>query len=193
LQSGSGVGRLQGGEQKERKSSGSDENAEVRKELQLHGSVNVHDRLVKSPHFAHNKFVVFCDKQGKPSMLWTGSTNWTLTGLCTQVNNGVLIASPKLALAYRNRWEALKDARAGYPASLAQDGSTPAEVSLGSVDMTAWNAPVLKLVEQLEPIEVRHSGGQPSFAITLGQSLPATSWSRSQHAFVSFICLYICL
>jgi len=193
MQSGSGVGRLQGGEQKERKSSGSDENAEVRKELQLHSSVNVHDRLVKSPHFAHNKFVVFCDKQGKPSMLWTGSTNWTMTGLCTQVNNGVLIASPKLALAYRNRWEALKDVGAGYPASLAQDGSTPAEVSLGSVDMTAWNAPVLKLVEQLEPIEVRHSGGQPSFAITLGQSLPATSWSQSQHAFVSFICLYICL
>jgi phosphatidylserine/phosphatidylglycerophosphate/cardiolipin synthase-like enzyme len=124
-----------------------DENASVRKDLQLNSSINVHDRLVKSPHFAHNKFVVFCDKQQQPSTLWTGSTNWTVTGLCTQVNNGIVVESPKLALAYRKRWDELKDAGAAYPASLAQDGSTPAKATLGSADMTAWNAPVLKLVD----------------------------------------------
>jgi len=124
-----------------------DENAAVRKDLQLHSSVNVHDRLVKGPHFAHNKFVVFCDKQGKPSTLWTGSTNWTITGLCTQVNNGILIESPDLAAAYRERWEELKDAGAAYPATLAQEGSTPAKVKVGSIPVTAWNAPVLKLVD----------------------------------------------
>jgi len=26
---------------------------------------------------AHNKFVVFCDAQGKPAAVWTGSMNWT--------------------------------------------------------------------------------------------------------------------
>jgi phosphatidylserine/phosphatidylglycerophosphate/cardiolipin synthase-like enzyme len=124
-----------------------DENAAVRKDLQLHSSVNVHDRLVKSPHFAHNKFVVFCDKLGKPVMLWTGSTNWTITGLCTQVNNGILIESPDLAQAYRTRWEQLKDAGATYPPSLSQEGSTPAHVTLGGHNMTAWNAPVLKFVD----------------------------------------------
>jgi phosphatidylserine/phosphatidylglycerophosphate/cardiolipin synthase-like enzyme len=124
-----------------------DENVNIRKDLQLHSSVNVHDRLVKSPHFAHNKFVVFCDKQGKPSTLWTGSTNWTMTGLCTQVNNGILIESADLAGAYRKRWEELKDAGAGYPSSLAQEGSMPARLKLGGVQVTAWNAPMLKLVD----------------------------------------------
>jgi phosphatidylserine/phosphatidylglycerophosphate/cardiolipin synthase-like enzyme len=142
-----GSGAYKSANKKTHKPAVTDENAAVRKDLQLHSSINVHDRLVKSPHFAHNKFVVFCDKQGQPSTLWTGSTNWTVTGLCTQVNNGIVVDSPKLALAYRKRWEELKDAGAAYPASLAQDGSTPAKVTLGGADMTAWNAPVLKLVD----------------------------------------------
>jgi len=127
-----------------------DENAASRKDLQLHSSVNVYDRLVKSPHFAHNKFVVFCDKEGTPNSVWTGSTNWTMTGLCTQVNNGVLISSPALAEAYHARWIELKDAGAGYPASLSQQGSIPAKVSLGKVPVTAWNAPMLKFVDLVD-------------------------------------------
>jgi hypothetical protein len=124
-----------------------DENAAVRKDLRLHSSVNLHDRLVKSPHFAHNKFVVFYDKQGVPATVWTGSTNWTMTGLCTQVNNGLLINSRKLAEAYYQRWVELKDAGAGYPASLSQQGSIPAKVSVGKNLVTAWNSPMLKLVD----------------------------------------------
>jgi len=124
-----------------------DENEAVRKDLRLHSDVKVHDRLVVSPHFAHNKFVVFCDKQGKPVTLWTGSTNWTMTGLCTQVNNGILIDSPELAVAYRGRWEELKNAGSGYPASLAKSAFTLAKASVGSAQVTAWNTPVLKLVD----------------------------------------------
>jgi phosphatidylserine/phosphatidylglycerophosphate/cardiolipin synthase-like enzyme len=142
-----GSGAFKAANRKKHTSAVPDENAAVRKDLQLHSSVNVHDRLVKSPHFAHNKFVVFCDKSGKPSTLWTGSTNWTVTGLCTQVNNGIWIDSANLAAAYRERWEELKDAGAAYPPSLSQQGSTPAKVSLSGADMTAWNAPVLKLVD----------------------------------------------
>ena len=142
-----GSGAYKAANKKTHKPAVPDENAAVRKDLQLNSSINVHDRLVKSPHFAHNKFVVFCDKQGQPSILWTGSTNWTVTGLCTQVNNGIVVESPKLALAYRKRWDELKDAGAAYPASLAEDGSIPAKVKLGAADMTAWNAPVLKLVD----------------------------------------------
>jgi hypothetical protein len=124
-----------------------DENAAVRRDLRLHSRVDVHDRLVKSPHFAHNKFVVVCDARGKPTTLWTGSTNWTTTGLCTQVNNGIRIESPTLAAAYRARWEELKSAGAGYPASLAEHGSTPAKDALGGARVTAWNTPVLKRVD----------------------------------------------
>ena len=38
-----------------------DENAEVRTYLKAQSSIKVFDRLVSSGHFAHNKFVVFCD------------------------------------------------------------------------------------------------------------------------------------
>ena len=120
-----------------------DENATARKALRADSKVNVYDRLVKSPHFAHNKFVVFCDQQGAPEEVWTGSTNWTVNGLCTQVNNGVRIRIPALAEAYLARWKELKDAGAQYPKSLATDGCTPAVAKFGKVAVTAWQAPNL--------------------------------------------------
>jgi len=142
-----GSGAYKGANKKKGTPAVPDENAAVRKDLRLHSSVNIHDRLVKSPHFAHNKFVVFCDKSGKPKTVWTGSTNWTMTGLCTQVNNGILIESSDLAQAYRTRWEELKDAGAGYPASLSEEGSTPARETFGGPKITAWNVPALKFVD----------------------------------------------
>ena len=65
--------------------------------------------------------------------------NWTTTGLCTQVNNGIRIDSPTLAAAYRTRWDELTNAGAGYPATLAEHGSTPASDSLGDARVTAWS------------------------------------------------------
>ena len=41
----------------------------------------------------------------------------------------------------------MKDAGSTYPASLAQQGSTPAKVVVGSTGVTAWNAPVQKLAD----------------------------------------------
>jgi phosphatidylserine/phosphatidylglycerophosphate/cardiolipin synthase-like enzyme len=102
---------------------------------------------VKSPHFAHNKFLVFCDANDDPQTVWTGSTNWTITGLCTQTNNGILIDDKNLALAYRKRWEALKDAQASYPKTLAAEGSTAATHSLHSVPIRAWNVPCQKYAD----------------------------------------------
>jgi phosphatidylserine/phosphatidylglycerophosphate/cardiolipin synthase-like enzyme len=142
-----GSGAYKAPDKKKNKPAEPDENADVRDELKKLKTINVFDRLVKSPHFAHNKVAIFCDKQGKPSTLWTGSTNWTVTGLCTQVNNGVLIRSPQLAKDYLARWYDLKDAGASYPASLAKAGSTPAIESLGKAKVTAWNAPLLNVVD----------------------------------------------
>ena len=68
-----------------------DENADVRATLK--NKINLFDRIVTGSHFAHNKFVVFCDADGKPRQVLTGSTNWTSSGLCTQANNG-LITTP---------------------------------------------------------------------------------------------------
>lgn len=129
------------------KSPSKDENAKVRAQLKSEGQINVFDRIVGGKHFAHNKFVVFCDGHGTPQRLWSGSTNWTVTGLCTQVNNGILVESPAIAAAYLERWRTLKDAGGGYPPVVAQQGSTPAHAPLGSAAVTAWNAPVLNLVD----------------------------------------------
>jgi len=58
-----------------------DENKKVRQDLA--DRVDLSNRLASGDHFAHNKFVVFCDAGGKPQRVLTGSTNWTMTGLCT--------------------------------------------------------------------------------------------------------------
>jgi len=124
-----------------------DENKKVRLDLKKTSKVQVFDRLVKSPHFAHNKFVVFCDQRGQPAKVWTGSTNWTVTGLCTQTNNGILIDDANIAKAYKQRWDELKAAKAGYPKSLSKDGSKAAVHSLKGVPIRAWNVPCLKYVD----------------------------------------------
>lgn len=129
------------------KSPSKDENADIRQQLKAAGKINVYDRIVGGKHFAHNKFVVFCDAHGTPQRVWTGSTNWTVTGLCTQVNNGILVESPPLAAAYLARWNTLKAAGSGYPPEVAQQGTTPAHATLGQSPVTAWNAPVLNLVD----------------------------------------------
>ena len=82
--------------------------------VDLHGST-----CHRQGHFAHNKFVVFCDAQGKPQSVLSGSTNWTMTGLCTQANNGIIVNDAKLAEYFLDEWKLLKDAGNGYPDNLA--------------------------------------------------------------------------
>ncbi len=68
-----------------------DENSDARKALTRAG-VDVHDRLLRSKGLGHNKFaVVTRGAQRQPLKAWTGSTNWAATGLCTQLNNGLLL------------------------------------------------------------------------------------------------------
>lgn len=96
-----------------------DENAELRGVLRAAGKINLFDRLVTGAHFAHNKFVVFCDAAGAAQTVWTGSTNMTETGLCTQANNGIIIKDTAVADAFLQEWQRLKAAKNGYPATLA--------------------------------------------------------------------------
>jgi phosphatidylserine/phosphatidylglycerophosphate/cardiolipin synthase-like enzyme len=116
-----------------------DENAAVRAKLKTSTRVHVVDRLVKGDHFAHNKFVVVCDANGTPKRVWTGSTNWTMTGLCTQANNALLIDDPKLAAGYLDYWHRLATAGNEYPPALSAADATPTVTpSTG----TAWLTPV---------------------------------------------------
>jgi hypothetical protein len=121
------------------KSGKPDENADVR--AQLRGKVDLHDRIVTSNHFAHNKFLVFCDSTGTPQSVLSGSTNWTKTGLCTQANNGIIVNDPELAAYFLEEWKHLKDAANGYPPTLAQANSTPKSVTVDGATITQWFAP----------------------------------------------------
>jgi phosphatidylserine/phosphatidylglycerophosphate/cardiolipin synthase-like enzyme len=124
-----------------------DENAAVRAQLKASGKITVHDRIVSGRHFAHNKFLVFCDSAGRPRRVWTGSTNWTVTGLCTQVNNGILIENDALAAGYKQRWDELLAAGSGYPKELMTEGSTPTRATGPGWTATAWNAPCVNFVD----------------------------------------------
>jgi PLD-like domain len=72
------------------------------------GKVDLHRRMLGSEGLGHNKFMVMRVK-GKPTALWTGSTNWATTGLCTQMNNGILVEDSALAEAYYAQWRRLRD------------------------------------------------------------------------------------
>ena len=83
-----------------------DENADARKRLNDSGIETV-DRLLKNKGLGHNKFIVGAGATSEP-LVWTGSTNTTTTGFCTQVNNGLIFGqegvrslSPAVARAQR--------------------------------------------------------------------------------------------
>ncbi|HET6171110.1 MAG TPA: phospholipase D-like domain-containing protein [Gaiellales bacterium] len=102
-----------------------DQNADGRAALVKAGvDVEQTHRFVSPGALAHNKFLVF-SHAGIPERVWTGSTNWTPTGLCTQLNNGLLISDRAAATAYLAQWHALRDAHSSHPASLVNANALP--------------------------------------------------------------------
>ncbi|MBV9353210.1 MAG: hypothetical protein JOZ23_17025 [Mycobacterium sp.] len=119
-----------------------DENKDARAKL-LAANVDVaaHDRFTSPGPLAHNKFLVRTDSSGVPVVAWTGSTNWTVTGLCTQLNNGLLVEDPAIAAVYLEQWHRLRDAKSSFPRSLvAANGTptTPAAPSGDTAQATVW-------------------------------------------------------
>jgi phosphatidylserine/phosphatidylglycerophosphate/cardiolipin synthase-like enzyme len=106
-----------------------DENADARQRLIAAGAdVEATNRFVSPGALAHNKFLVVVDKNGNPKTVWTGSTNWTTTGLCTQLNNALIVNDAAVAEAYLEQWQLLRDAGSGHPASLPAANKTPSEI-----------------------------------------------------------------
>jgi len=117
-----------------------DENKAVRAKLKK--VINVKNRMVSSGHFAHNKFLVVCDKTGKnASTVLTGSTNWTVTGLCTQANNALIINDPKIAQAYRDEWDRIAAAGNVFPPALKTANSQKKSFALDNSNVTVWFVP----------------------------------------------------
>lgn len=99
----------------------------------------------------HNKFVVESDAQGNASRVLTGSTNWTTTGLCTQLNNVLIVEDTIIAKRYFDQWGKLIAAGDNMPASLVTSNSSPTTSSNITVYFAATNGqaefkPVLDLI-----------------------------------------------
>src|SRR5436190_5645720 len=107
-----------------------DENQAARARLRAAGAdVEDTNRFVSPGALAHNKFLVVTDAAGNATRAWTGSTNWSTTGLCTQLNNGLLISNAAIADLYLQQWHALRAAASGHPRALSEANGTPGEVS----------------------------------------------------------------
>ena len=115
-----------------------DENAAVRHDLKTKTAVHVSDRLVSSSHFAHNKFVVFCDSAGSPQKVLTGSTNWTSSGLCTQANNALVIDDPGVAADFLAAWRRLQAAGNDYPQALVDGNDHASAHAIDNGTLTPW-------------------------------------------------------
>lgn len=81
-------------------------NAPARKALHEAGA-KITDRMIGSWGIAHNKSQVKVDKDGKPTDVTTGSTNWTNTGLGCQSNMVCRIHNADVADNFKDYWERL--------------------------------------------------------------------------------------
>jgi phosphatidylserine/phosphatidylglycerophosphate/cardiolipin synthase-like enzyme len=121
-----------------------DENEDARRRLRAEGvdvQVEEKDRFLSPGALGHNKFLIRTDKKGNPIVAWTGSTNWAPTGLCTQVNNGLLIEDPDVAQIYLNQWHELKKAKSLFPKPFVAANSEPKRSGddiPGQVRSTVW-------------------------------------------------------
>ncbi|MGO8846711.1 MAG: phospholipase D-like domain-containing protein [Methylocella sp.] len=121
------------------KKKGDDENADARAEIA--DVCDVRDRFSAPRALAHNKFLVICDSAKTPRAVWTGSTNWTKTGLCTQANNGLLIDNAAVASAYFDQWNALAKAGDATPENLRTADETP-RTPARTKGFTLWFTPM---------------------------------------------------
>lgn len=130
------------------KKKGQDQNKQARKRLSA--KIDLHNRMISPRALGHNKFLVLCSKNKKPRWVWTGSQNWTKTGLCTQANNSVLIDDYKLAAEYRTQWDLLHDAGDETPDSLKKANSKPRNRKIGGTPVRLWFTPMIGQVDLKE-------------------------------------------
>jgi phosphatidylserine/phosphatidylglycerophosphate/cardiolipin synthase-like enzyme len=129
-----------------------DENKEARGALEA-AKVDVHKRMTGS-RLAHNKFLVVCEPATSPGLTWTGSTNWTMTGLCTQVNNGLRIESADIAGYYKAQWDALLESGDEFPPKLVDGNGSKRAAQVGKGSVGTWFVPVHEEVDLDEAREL---------------------------------------
>ena len=134
------------------KKKGEDQNAPAR--AALASKIELFNRMLSPRALGHNKFLVINDKNNKPRWVWTGSQNWTRTGLCTQANNSILIDDPTLAKKYKKQWELLRDCGDLSPENLLSSNTTPSDRKVGSCSVRLWFTPTVGRVDLNQGIEL---------------------------------------
>lgn len=130
-----------------------DENANVRGNLKQAG-VNVSDRILAKLGLGHNKILIMVDNRtDKAISVWTGSTNWSSTGLCTQLNNGILFKDPAVAALYYNYWKELQKAGSTFTTDLMNfNGNSPKTVG----SLNAWFTRTAKAAIGVTPVDIQY-------------------------------------
>ena len=120
-----------------KKKKGEDGNAEAA--AALDGVIDLTRRMLWSKGLGHNKFVVFARRANEPFAVWTGSTNWATTGLCTQANNGIYIEHTGLAKLYFEQYKRLKADNALFGDALVDSNNVPKDaVAMAGVKRRVW-------------------------------------------------------
>ena len=119
-----------------------DQNKTARKALRQK-KLEIHDRMISPGALGHNKFLVLAtvpksSNTPKPLAVWTGSTNWTKTALCTQTNNGLLVRNKDFAEKFLEQWNRLRHAKSGFPAKLVTANGAAKKVNLTSGKAEIW-------------------------------------------------------
>jgi len=120
------------------KRKGQDENKAARAKIKR---CDLKNRMTAPRALAHNKFLVLCDAGKKPLAVWTGSTNWTKTGLCTQANNALLVQNPSVAQFYLVQWNTLAKDKNDSPSSLYESNAKP-RTPARTKSTTLWFTPM---------------------------------------------------
>ena len=119
---------------------GEDQNKEARENLK--NVVDLSDRMISPKALGHNKFLIICDSHQKPIKVWTGSQNWTKTGLCTQANNSILITDESLAAEYMKQWSRLRESGNDTPSELKIANGIRRKFTVSGKDVGLWFTPM---------------------------------------------------
>jgi phosphatidylserine/phosphatidylglycerophosphate/cardiolipin synthase-like enzyme len=114
-----------------------DENENARQTLK-DGGCEVFDRMLAAGVLGHNKFMVICDAAQKPQAVWTGSTNWSPTGLCTQINNGILVKDAGAGRVFLDQFGRLREAGDATPKDLIAANSLVKSAKVGTTGVDVW-------------------------------------------------------
>ena len=136
-------------------SAADDQNKDARDRLNA-AHCEVSDRLLPAKVLGHNKFMVVTDGSRHPLLVWTGSTNWSPTGLCTQINNGILVNDAIVAKSYLDQWEVLRAAGSTANKALAESNSTVRVASIGDTKVDTWFTRTTAAQEMAEVEDLIH-------------------------------------